>query len=576
MMLENEIISKLPSVFSAVDAPVFLFGSDWVVVDANAEAKYFSAQGEPSPIGRSFQDIFLSLPVPSGDCAVQTEVAGKRVLIRFMQTRLGYLALILPEQSRAELEKELAEARETLFDLNAVFNFSYDGIFVTDGNAVGLRINESYHRVTGIENAQDMVGMSMHEVVDKGFVSESVSLQVLKHKKAITTRPKLKSGKEILMTGTPVFDDKGKIIRIITNVRDISELLKLNKELEEVRQQSQRYYTELLHLRSQNMPAGNCVASSPAMRKVAETALKVAETDLAVLITGDSGVGKEVIARLIHDSGARKKNPFIKINCGAIPENLLESELFGYERGAFTSASTRGKVGLFELAESGTLFLDEIGELPLALQVKLLGVLQDLKFMRIGGTEEKKLNARILAATNQDLEKMIAEKKFRCDLFYRICVASIHVPPLRERKEDIFALACYYLDRYNSQYKTDKSLSSQAMDALKNYPWPGNVRQLQHVIEQTVALTEGAYITLDALPADVRNHGGAARAPVSAQQKSLPDILRDVEAEILTHYLQQGWSSYKIARELGISQPTAVRKIQRLISNKEAIHSRIE
>lgn len=411
--------------------------------------------------------------------------------------------------------------------------------------------------------------MSMQEVVKRGIVSESVSLLVLKNKKAMSTRPKVCSGKDILMTGTPVFNENGKIVRVISNVRDISELLRLNKELEEVRQQSQRYYSELLHLRSQQMSVGDCIANSSAMRKVVETALKIAETDLAVLITGASEIGKEVVARLIHNHGSRKKSPFIKINCGVIPENLLESELFGYERGAFTNASTRGKIGLFELAENGTLFLDEIGELPLSLQVKLLGVLQDMKFMRIGGTEEKRLNARVLAATNQNLEKMIEETKFRSDLFYRLCVAAIHVPTLAERKDDIFPLIQFFLHRFNAHYKTEKSLSPQVMDALARYSWPRNVRQLCHVIEQSVALSEDLQITLDALPNEIRAYAGTSPTPVLTEKKSLSSILSDVEIEIFGKLIRQGWSTYKIAKELGISQATAVRKIQKMHARQE-------
>ena len=557
---------------SDLGVPAFLADRENLIYSFNRTASHLEKIIGRSLLGMSLRELLPSVSFsgtngyPAMDGHI--EFHGKNFKVRFMPVNNGHVAMLLPSQSREELEKELAEARETLFDLDAAFNFSYDGIFITDGNAVGLRINESYSRVTGIENAQDMVGMTMQEAVKQGIVSESVSLLVLKNRKAMSTRPKVSSGKEILMTGTPVFNDEGEIVRVISNVRDISELLKLNKELEEVRQQSERYYSELLHLRSQQMSIGDCIANSLPMRKVVETALKISETDLAVLITGASGVGKEVVARLIHNHSNRRKSPFIKINCGAIPENLLESELFGYERGAFTNASTRGKVGLFELAENGTLFLDEIGELPLSLQVKLLGVLQDLKFMRIGGTEEKRLNARVLAATNQNLEKMIEEKKFRSDLFYRLCVASIHVPTLAERKDDIFPLIQFFLNRFNKHYKTEKSLSSQVIDVLTAYHWPGNVRQLCHVLEQSVALSEDTQISVDSMPNEIRAHVSASLSPVMTEKKSLSSILGEVEAEVFGKLLKQGWSTYKIAKELGISQATAVRKIQRMSKHK--------
>jgi len=264
---------------SDLGVPAFLADRENLIYSFNRTASHLEKIIGRSLLGMSLRELLPSVSFsgtngyPAMDGHI--EFHGKNFKVRFMPVNNGHVAMLLPSQSREELEKELAEARETLFDLDAAFNFSYDGIFITDGNAVGLRINESYSRVTGIENAQDMVGMTMQEAVKQGIVSESVSLLVLKNRKAMSTRPKVSRGKEILMTGTPVFNDEGEIVRVISNVRDISELLKLNKELEEVRQQSERYYSELLHLRSQQMSIGDCIANSLPMRKVVETALKI-------------------------------------------------------------------------------------------------------------------------------------------------------------------------------------------------------------------------------------------------------------------------------------------------------------
>jgi PAS domain S-box-containing protein len=461
-------------------------------------------------------------------------------------------------------ERELADAKELIRELEAIFNFSYDGIFVTDGNAVGLRLNESYIRVTGIQNAREMIGMTMGEAVAQGFVSESVSLKVLEKKGPISTSPKLKSGKKVIMTGNPVFDEQGKIIRVITNVRDITELISLNAQLEEMRKQSVRYLSEVMHWRSQCMNFPNYIIASEAMKKIVETAIKVAYTDAPVLIMGDSGSGKEVIARIIHENSGYKAGPFFKINFGAIPDTLLESELFGYEKGAFTSASKQGKMGLFELANEGTLFLDEIGEIPMQLQTKLLGVLQDLKFTRVGGVEQKNLRARIIAASNRDLEEMVNAHTFRKDLYYRINVVSLKIPSLAQRKDAIFPLANFFLNKFSKKYNTHKTFSSEVMAAFSNYEWPGNIREMEHVIERLVVLSPDEQITLEWLPEELKSqHFPMQKQFFLDKEIKLADIIVEVENRIFSEFCRKGYSTYKMAQILGISQSTVVRKLQR-------------
>ncbi|MEN6413989.1 MAG: sigma 54-interacting transcriptional regulator [Veillonellales bacterium] len=460
------------------------------------------------------------------------------------------------------LLKYIKELEETNRELDAIFKFSHDGIFVSDGNGIGIRYNDSYCRITGID-AEKLMGIQPQK-----YMSDSATLKVLKSRKQETTMPVLESGKKVLITSNPVFDKDGNIIRVIANARDMTELINLKSQIEEVKELSNRYYSEILHLRSQDVKIKGMVAESSVMKDIVETALKIAAREVTVLITGDSGTGKEVLARTIHENSEVKGGPFVKVNCGSIPENLLESELFGYEKGAFTSASKSGKTGIFEIAIGGTLFLDEIGELPLALQAKLLGVLQDMKFTRVGGTKEICLNARVIAATNRNLAEMIREKKFRKDLFYRLNVVGLKIPSLNERKDDIFPLANYFIKRLNKKYKTANTLSHGVINAFISYDWPGNIREMENLLERLVVLAPNEQITMSMLPDYMVSNVDFKKILVLqknvSKENGLKTILDNVERKIFEKLIADGYNSYKMANLLGINQSTIVRKIKKL------------
>jgi transcriptional regulator with PAS, ATPase and Fis domain len=277
-----------------------------------------------------------------------------------------------------------------------------------------------------------------------------------------------------------------------------------------------------------------------------------------------------VLARAIHSNSESRTGPFIKVNCGAIPSSLLESELFGYEKGAFTNASRTGKSGIFEIAKGGTLFLDEIGEIPLALQAKLLGVLQDMKFSRVGGIKQIELDARVIAATNRDLEEMIKHGQFRKDLFYRINVVNLKIPPLAERTEDIYPLASHFLKKVNDKYKTANTFSSQIIRAFIEYIWPGNVRQMEHLIERLVVLAPNEQLTREMLPDNIMGHTDTSFAAPGPGGGDLKELLADVERRILQTFVNRGKSGNQIARELGINQSTVVRKLKKLGIRRKA------
>ncbi len=452
------------------------------------------------------------------------------------------------------ISNELVYTKELKDELDAVIQASFDGIMVTDNSGVILSINDSYQRITGLRR-DSLVGQNVYDLVAAEFFDHSDVVMVIKSKKAVTFTQRLKSGKEILVTGNPIFSEKGELIRIITNARDLTELDILRQEVEHANSLRRHYEDELNKIKMKDTLVTEA-ASSIAMK---ELIARVSKVDSTVLIQGESGVGKEVVARELHNQSPRCDKAFVKINCAAIPENLLESELFGYEAGAFTGARKEGRMGFFELAHHGTLFLDEVGDIPLHLQVKLLRVLQENEFTRVGGNLPIKVDVRVIAATNRDLQNMVEQKLFREDLFYRLNVVPIYVLPLRERKSEIKPLAEHFLETFNEKYRLNKTLDSQLINALYDYAWPGNIRELRNLIERAVVTSPDTVIREITLmapeakyqfnPADEEPH------PVS-----LKGEIETFEKELLKKYIGRYKSSRKVAAVLGTSQTTIWRK----------------
>lgn len=478
--------------------------------------------------------------------------------------RIAGAVAVLQDISELEnISRELETTRQLTEELNAIIEHSFDGIYVTDGNGNTIRVNKAYERTTGIK-AGEVVGKNMASLVREGFYDQSVTLLVLQKKEPVTIIQEIKrTGKTVLVTGTPIFDDNGEIFRVVTNVRDITELNQLKQQLEEAKVLTRHYETQLNSYKIRFDSENKFVFKSNQMERLVELVMRLAQVDTTVLIQGESGVGKELVADMLHRYSNRKDSPFIKINCGAIPEELMESELFGYEAGAFTGAKKSGKPGLFETARNGTIFLDEIGEMPLNLQVKLLRVLQSGEMMRVGGTRAIKIDVRIIAATNRNLETLVQEKKFRNDLYYRLNVVPVNVPPLRERKEDIPPLVTHFMQKYNARYGTNKKISPGVMELVMQYDWPGNVRELENLLERLVVITPGVEITTDSLPAKMRSFPGETAIPYNLQVHetlSLNKALENMEKELLARAFAKHGTTRRVARALGISQPSVVRK----------------
>lgn len=447
-------------------------------------------------------------------------------------------------------------------DLKAVFETSYDVIYVSDGQGMTLRVSSAAEKLWGYK-PEELVGKTVFELEKLGVYKPSITRLVLERQEKVQAIQTTKTGRRLMVVGTPIKDKEGNIIRVINTSRDITQESRLQMELEDIKSLMEGYKRELEQLRQLAMKRDQFVFKSESMRNVIALAGKVAEVDSTVLILGESGVGKEVIASYIHQNSQRKDKPFIKVNCGAIPENLLESELFGYEKGAFTGASKDGKIGLFEAANEGTLFLDEIGEMPLSLQVKLLRVLQEKEVVRIGRTKPVQVNVRIIAATNRNLEDEVKKGLFREDLYYRLNVVPIRVPPLRERREDILPLILHFVEKFNKEHDTNKSFSIEAMELLQTYKWPGNVRELQNIVERLVVLTDQKLIEVHHLPEAIINAQNGSTAINITHIMPLQDAVEILERQLLAMAKEKFVTTTKIAEVLGVNQSTVSRKISK-------------
>ncbi len=471
----------------------------------------------------------------------------------------GPSGTLLVFHDSSSLREQQEETYRLRHEMSSILESSYDGIVVADPRRV-LRVNASFGRITGVAPSL-LIGQPLEKLDVRRHVCLAVVQEVIRltchHRRSLTVRRRLKSGHEIFVTGSPVLNRHGQVVRVVLNVRDITELTGLEEQLKKLS-------LACVEDTGRSELPGGIVADSPVMDRLLDLIMRVSQVDSTVLLTGESGVGKDVFARLIHRLSPRAPRPFISVNCGAIPENLLESEFFGYERGAFTSAARTGKPGLFEQAQGGTLFLDEVGELPLNLQVKLLEVIQEQRCRRLGGVKTVELDLRLMAATNRDLRQMVEEGRFRQDLFYRLYVVPIEIPPLRERPEDILPLALMFLKQFNQKYGVSRTLGHELMGILESYQWPGNVRELQNVIERMVVTADSEVLEARHLPESIfrlaEDQGALFVIPGDLRLKPAREAL---ERRLIREALARGGNTRRAARLLGVDHSTVVRKARR-------------
>lgn len=466
---------------------------------------------------------------------------------------------------------DLYPDRETLLQ---ILNAMYDELYVIDAEGTCIYVNRACVRHYNLEPHQ-VIGQKLIDSVHNGYWSPGIGLISVCEKRTATYEMRSNTNKVLLVTATPVFDDIGNVTMIVENLRDIHELVRNKVNLDEAQILFDKYYSydNIPQVRETAEPF---IAESKIMRQTLHTADIIAGSRANSLLTGPTGSGKNLLARYIHEHGSNREGPFITVNCAAIPEQLFESEFFGYVHGAFSGASLKGKKGIVALAQGGTLFLDEINSIPLYLQAKLLHFLEERTYAPIGSNKACHSTCRILAATNQNIQQLIQEKHFREDLFYRLSVLELAVPGLQERQDDILPLIQFFLKRFNAQMHSSCALAADALTFLARREWPGNVRELENSIERITAMSQGQVLTASQVR-DILQRTRVAplpeRKPVSArpdlggmlQDMTLDEALELVERTLVQKAHADGKSSYKVANALGINQNRAYRLLKKYL-----------
>ena len=490
---------------------------------------------------------------------LQTTIIANRSPVMDNGRVIGLFSVFQDISEYEAIVSQLEGYRDLVRELEAIFENSQDGMYLADCRGKTLRVNQAYESITGLDR-NDLLGRHLGDLVKEGVLDHSVTLDVLEKKCSVSIMQNIRGGKRVLVTGSPVFDKQEEIALVVSNVRDMTALTGLRNELDKAKLLSELYQQSLREQDQYEHALEGLVAKSKAMSDVIKKAIKVAGFEAQVLIRGESGVGKSMLARVIHNVGPRKDGPFTKINCGVIPESLMESELFGYEKGAFTGAASEGKAGLVETGQGGTVFFDEVGELTPAMQVKLLQVIDEKTFTRVGGTKPVKVDVHIIAATNRDLDQLKKQGRFRDDLFYRLNVVPIIIPPLRERSEDILLLALKTLEKLNANRGMHKQMRPEVLERLMHYNYPGNVRELINLVERMVVMSDGQTITLGDLPETMRRRLSEGD---SSEELSLKAAMERFEARLIREALERHHTLEHAAKSLGIHATTLWRKLKR-------------
>ncbi len=568
-----EISGQMETVINSAYNPIVAIDKEGYINIWNRAMEKMSNQKASEVLGRFLSNIIpesnLLSVIKTGrrEFGIKLKVGNKPTITNrapiIANGEITGAVAVLHDLSEVEaISRELEYVRALNAEMDALIDSSFDGLYITDENAITIRTNKAIKRVTGLEE-EAFLHKSMQQLVDDGILSRSATLISMETKAPATTTLATITGRTLLVSATPIFDEKGKIYRVITNVRDISELNMLKQKLEQMEGLKQHFEFQVKQIKIKE--SGELVFKNKEMERIIYQAVKVAEVDSTVLLSGESGVGKEVIAEIIKKNSARKNGPFVKVNCAAIPENLIESELFGYDAGAFTGARKEGKPGLFEVANKGTLLLDEVGDIPIYLQVKLLRALQEREIIRVGGTEPVKINVRIIAITNKDLAAMVDNGEFREDLYYRLNVVPIMVPPLRERREEIPLLIKHFIDNFNRRYNLSKSVDSSLIDILMKHDWPGNIRQLENLMERLVVTSSCEILTPQHLPdffVTAGYGGGRGADQAVSVNKIIPlkDAVENVERQLLQKTFAIANSCGKAASILEVDASTISRK----------------
>ena len=457
---------------------------------------------------------------------------------------------------------------EGLFDILSPKNnlVLADDMMLSDADGIILRVSENYERNFGFTH-DSIVGKSAFDLEANGTFRPCITAEVIRQKKKITATQTINhTHKNVMTVGIPLFDQNGVLkYAVCFNTVSMEQINTIQQNYRHLQDSLQQYTQEIAELRLR-ATATDLVVKSPAMQRLWTLILNTANTKANILITGETGVGKSAVAKAIHAISNRANGPFIEVNCAVLHENLIESELFGYEKGAFTGAASGGKIGKIELANHGTLFLDEIGELPPHIQSKLLQLIQEKTIERLSSNRRIELDFRLIVATNRNLEEEVQRGLFRSDLFYRLNVIRVHIPPLRQRQEDILPLAYQFLERFCREYGKQLTLSPRFVSFLEQFSWPGNVRQLENLMERLVITSQDPILDTTALPPDYGAHAAEASPSIAG---TLEERMNAYEGQIIRESYRRCRTTVAVAKDLGISQATAARKIAKYVGGRK-------
>jgi transcriptional regulator with PAS, ATPase and Fis domain len=535
---------------------ILFFGAKSEILYMNPKSRALLQKGAPP---KHLFDLFE-------DDTAGRIFAGETVLVRVGNNKLNLdvvrkdqfgLVMINDVTHMETMQKKSDEIRQLNHSLQTIYeHYADDTIFIADGQGNVEFAGLGIHKTCGAPK-DFFIGKNVRELEEEKYFYPSVTARILESRRPEVVRQRTRIGKELISVGSPILDEEGEIIKIISVTKDFSPQLKLGTMLSSAEKATSSGARE-------DESVAQFLSCNAKMLSLIEIARLVSSVNTTVLVTGETGVGKGVMVRFIYENGNRKNQPFVKINCGAISPNLIESELFGYERGSFTGANQEGKTGLLEAANGGTIFLDEIGELPPEQQVKLLQVLQEHTMTRVGGTETIDLDIKVIAASNKDLQKLVDAEKFREDLFYRLNVVPIHIPPLRERIDDIPLLIGHFVRTFNRLHGKEKQLSKEAFRCMCNYRWPGNVRELENAIERLVVTVQTPCIEIEDLPEQI--NGIRKKTPngqiVLNKLIPLSDAIEELEKTLIGMALDKYGNGKKAAEALGVNQSTISRKMR--------------
>jgi PAS domain S-box-containing protein/TyrR family helix-turn-helix protein len=568
---------KLVQFLNEVNHGIIAVDSETKIIYANICAeKILGVEGET--LGERFRGIstgqcnFINKCIQTGKSQVGNFINEKKIVfynsIPIQQDRslIGALCY-LHEIHQTEMPDYIYGFPNDIIKLfGYIFKYSIDGIVLLDKNGRAIAINEALCSLVGVRK-EEILGKVTSNGVRDGLWDYSTASDVFKMKRQVSHVEYLpKTQKDIVVTGIPIFDDDGEISTVIMNERDITQLNELRRELEKNRLLKEKYENQIAGMNILEFKEKRIIAQSKELRDVFKAALRCAQMEVSnILISGESGTGKGLLAKFICNNSKRKDKPYVQINCAALPDTLLEAELFGYEEGAFTGTMRGGKAGLFELADNGVLFLDEIAELPVSVQAKLLKYLDDQEIMHLGGIKPLKINCIVIAATNQNLNNLVKTGKFRNDLFHRLNAFSIKIPPLQGREDDIISLANYFIQKYNQLYKVKKRCSPGMLRRLCTYSFPGNVRQLKNIIHNAVVMSDRRSLD-DFLQVNLEDSEGGNQINLNKPfglNNRLKDQILSFEKSILKKAVKKCKTTREMAAYVGASHTTLVRKLKK-------------